>query len=181
MNVKTLRKNYDKLTVRERFAALVAAASRDDEDERRALLAAAPRRTYSLPHHYWLSADFCTLTMLFRLMQLERAGLLVLTFYFDSERNSSSGRNSDSRLEAVFSCLETLAASLRRDDAAWRQVCAEYGIDPVATLEVLPGSDLAAFGAELARILAPDEPEAAVVGEAARGMRKVIEPIAEDA
>lgn len=63
MNINTIRKNYDKLNPKERFAALTAAVIRIDEQERKALLQSAPRKVFSFPNTYGLSEAFNFLSM----------------------------------------------------------------------------------------------------------------------
>ncbi len=47
MNIKTLRKSYENLTMLERLSLADNALARDDESELRAIVAASPREHYS--------------------------------------------------------------------------------------------------------------------------------------
>jgi hypothetical protein len=166
VNTNALRKNYDKLTVKERFSAIEAAVSRHDDDELRALNDAAPRKTYSVVHHRFLSEAFLSLAMLHRCAQLEKAGLLLLIHTFDNERG-----------ERIFPDLLALANQYRRDGEAWRQICAEYSIDPAAMLADLPGDGVIELSGEMIEILA-DEPDPVAVAQVVQSWRDVIADIA---
>jgi hypothetical protein len=50
MTASPIRKHYDKLNTRERFAALMAAELRGDAAEAQALFDSAPHQLYSVPN-----------------------------------------------------------------------------------------------------------------------------------
>ena len=89
MNTSNLRKHYDKLTVRERFAAVMAAAARGDEGEIDALNDSEQSRTYAIAHHQLLVTAFDVLALLYRCQQLEKATALLMVHQFDDEEGES--------------------------------------------------------------------------------------------
>jgi hypothetical protein len=51
MNLKSIQRNYEHLTARERLSLFDTAISRADESEVKAIVAASPRKTYSEPDY----------------------------------------------------------------------------------------------------------------------------------
>src|SRR6187455_3383195 len=56
--IDQVKKHYDKLTARERFALLMAARDRDDDPEIKELLRTAPRKVWSMPNTNGLTEGF---------------------------------------------------------------------------------------------------------------------------
>lgn len=52
MNIKSIRRNYENLTMLERLSLIDKATSRDDESEIKAIVAASPRETFSQTDFY---------------------------------------------------------------------------------------------------------------------------------
>jgi hypothetical protein len=136
MNINTLRKNYDKLNPKERFAALHAAALREDEQERKALLQSAPRKHWSLPDTHGLSDAFEWLSTWHVMNQLGYAAGLFWLMQMDDlgEEDVHIGEQTVNFGDA-FSLLQR---RILEGWEAWRAICKEYGIDPDAILEGLP-------------------------------------------
>jgi hypothetical protein len=131
MNINAIQKHYDKLTIKERFAALVAAGMRGDDQERDALLRSAPRKVFSFPNTYGLSDTFEFLSMWHVLNQLG----YVASFY------CLLGMGDDEREEIFDGALAGLLFFLTNCEA-WRAICKEYGVDPEKILEGLPFAEI---------------------------------------
>ena len=170
MNINTLRKNYDKLNPKERFAAIVAAGTREDDQERKALLQSAPRKTFSFPNTYGLSEAFIFLSMWHVLSQLGYAA----TFYFllgqdETDPVKVKGYDfNDARLLIQRRILE--------GREAWRAICREYGVDPEGLLGDFPEIEMIRM-TELIVIRANEESplELTDLQEAINGYREAIE------
>ncbi len=66
MNIKTLRKSYENLTMLERMSLADNALARDDESELRAIVAASPREGFRQPDYFNLMEEITR----FRLINL---------------------------------------------------------------------------------------------------------------
>jgi len=118
MNTKNLQKHYDKLTARERYAAMVAANQRGDNQELAALAQSAPRIVFSVTDAYGLSRAFEFLAAHNHIMRLGYAALL-----FSLPLND--GRQAD----VTEAFLAQVTRRILAERAAWQAICAEYGID----------------------------------------------------
>ena len=125
MNINTLRKNYDKLNSKERFAAIMAASSRDDEQEYKALLQSAPHKSFSLPHTWGLSEAFQFLSNWHVMNQLGCAVTLFFCMFLDKDKDIGD------ELELIQRCILT-------EREAWRTICKENGLDADAMLKAYP-------------------------------------------
>lgn len=132
MNINTVQKHYDKLTVKERFALLVAAGMRGDDQERDALLRSAPRKVFSFPNTYGLSKAFEFLSMwhIMTMAELESLYWLWLAIGDDEIKLPDDHTWMD-----VMDIIQRRALSR---DSAWRAVCEEYRIDPDEMLKDYP-------------------------------------------
>jgi hypothetical protein len=63
MNIKSIRRNYDELTMLERLSLLDNAVSRDDESEIKAIVAASPRKTFSQPDYLYPRSSLRQITV----------------------------------------------------------------------------------------------------------------------
>jgi hypothetical protein len=171
MNINAIQKHYDKLTVKERFAALVAAGMRGDDQEREALLRSAPRKTFSVPHTYGLSEAFISLSMWHVIDQLGYA----VTFYFLIFNDEIE---SDIQIEG-FDFNDIMILLQRRiltGREAWRAICKEYGVDPEKMLEALPYTEMIDLVELIVRAANHDAPlELTDLQETIDGLRAVIE------
>ena len=71
-----------------------------------------------------------------------------------------------------------IARKWQRDAAAWREVCTEYQIDPVATLKKWPGDGVIAITERLADAIGDDEPGAADVAQVVGVFHRLIKVLA---
>lgn len=118
MNTKTLQRQYDKLTARERVRLILEAVKRGDESERAALQRTAPRIGYQLPHHHAISEALQLVAHTHLICQLDRA-LSVAMLAHIAEENDVAWRGA--RIGAYVLCVQA---------DAWRAFCAELGIGP---------------------------------------------------
>jgi hypothetical protein len=132
--IDQVKKHYDKLTARERFALLVAASARDDETERRALLDSAPRVTFSFPHHHGIMEGFDFLTEYHIMQQLGTAGMFfLLTYLQDDPDRPIHGPNGE---EVTSESVITLTGRRFLEGLeGYNAVCQEYSIDPETMTE----------------------------------------------
>jgi len=131
MNIKNLQKHYDKLTAKERFAAIVAAGIRNDDQERAALLQSAPCKVFSFPHTYGLSDAFEWLAFWHVMNQLGYAAVFYHLLAHDEIEADINGMTSDDMLGLI-------QRRILEGRGAWRAICQEYGIDPAQMLDGLP-------------------------------------------
>jgi hypothetical protein len=127
--IDQVKKQYGKLTARERFALVVAAGAREDETERRALMAAAPKVTFSFPHTQGLADGFQFLTSWHLIQQLGTAGTLFMLIHFEDD-NPLVTNKIDGMEYSLMDAIELNARRFMEGLEAYRAICAEYGIDP---------------------------------------------------
>ena len=130
MDLKTIQKNYDKLTANERFSLLTAAIDRDDAQDRAALIASSPMKTWKVPITYGLRDAFEFLTNFHVNMQLGYAGVFWYMLFSEGD-GISMQFNGLSFNDAMILLQRRIITG--RD--AWRAVCAAYGVDPDKMLE----------------------------------------------
>lgn len=169
MNIKDLQKHYDKLTIKERFALIVAAGARNDDQEREALLRSAPRKVFSFPNTYGLSDAFEWLAMWHVLNQLGyAASFYFLLFYDDGEIKIKGFEYNDAMLLIQRRILE--------GRESWRAICKEYGVDPEILLEGLPYIEMIETTELMVRAANHDAPlELTDLPENIDGLRAAIE------
>jgi len=174
MNINTLRKNYDKLNPKERFAALVAAALRNDDQERKALLQSAPRKHWSMPNTYGLSEAFIFLSMWHVINQLGYAA----SFYWLLQMDDL-GENEIHIGEQVINFVDAFILLQRRileGREAWRAICNEYGIDPDKMLDALPYVEMVEMDELMITVMNQNSPlELTDLQETINGYREAIE------
>ena len=165
MNSQTLRKNYDKLTARERYSAILAAAERGDKDELQALKKSAPKYCYNIRHHYGIVIAFECLAKDYIMNQLH---LFILGLWLGLEylKDADHGNKTWDRLVQV-------ARAFLTQTEAWRKVCHEYQVNPDFFLKALPGGHVVSHGEEMARTLYDGELNE--IESAVDSLRKVLE------
>ncbi|HEY0428413.1 MAG TPA: hypothetical protein VGC76_11585 [Pyrinomonadaceae bacterium] len=132
MNIKSLRKNYDQLSKRERFILYDAAENRDDQSEMDAIMLATPNEDWIKPD-FALQAEQILKFRLVRLVQrLKHCRDALLWFSFAlREELSNEGKTEDhffydsARLSAYFYCVNvktthSLFEEIGLDIAAWK-------------------------------------------------------------
>ena len=130
MDLKTIQKNYDKLTPTERFSLVFAAAARGDDRDRAALIESSPTKTWKVPITYGLRDAFEFLSNFHVNMQLGySAALWYMLFSEDDEITMKF--NGLSFNDAMI----LLQRRIITGREAWRAVCAAYGVDPDKMLE----------------------------------------------
>ena len=151
MNTNQLQKYYDKLTPRERLAAVLEAGMRGDDRDAEALKRAAPKKNYQVSHHYFLLEAFEQLatTHLCLLLNMGCAfymGQNVLWSELDEHEDDPAA---GLRFDKIFEGMYALAESFKTEDVAWAEFCKGQGMNPEALLMALPGSG----------VLPPDAPD----------------------
>jgi hypothetical protein len=165
MNTQTLRKNYGKLTARERYSAILAAAERGDKDELQALKKSAPKYCYNICHHYGIVIAFEGLAKDYIMNQLYLfiLGLLLGQAYL---RDPDQG-------DVIWDTLEQVSMGFLTRAEAWRKVCHEYQVNPDFFLKAFPGGHVISRGEDMARTLYDGELKE--IETAVDSMRKALE------
>lgn len=135
MNTNLLARHYDTLTPRERLPLLLAAHARQDQAEHDRLTRSAPRLAYGVPDYYGLAEGFCAMTNWHALKMLDLSCLYWHTITAICDRGLPKEEDRLTRTLYLLSYL--LLARVE----GWRLTCADYGIDPCATLATSPGWD----------------------------------------
>ncbi|GAB4540871.1 MAG: hypothetical protein Fur002_08330 [Anaerolineales bacterium] len=172
MNTKNLQKHYDKLTVKERFALIVAAGIRNDDQERAALLQSAPRKVFSYPHTNGLAEAFYFLATWHVMTQMGYAA----AFYHLLAYDEIQGIKTDSVIISSDEMMTLIQRRILEGRGAWRAICQEYGIDPAKMLEGLPFIEMIEMTESIATAAAQIRPiELADLPKAIEGYKAAIE------
>ena len=129
MDLKTIQKNYDKLTANERFSLVFAAVARGDDRDRAALIESSPTKTWKVPITYGLRDAFEFISNFHVNMQLGYAATFWYMLFIEDDitvKFNGLGFN-----DAMILLRRRIITG--RD--AWRAVCAAYGVDPDKMLE----------------------------------------------
>lgn len=141
--IDQIKKQYDKLTPRERFALIVAAGARDDIAERDALVNSAPKKAWKIVSHYGIVQGFDFASMFYMIDQLG-----ALTSMYFMMAGSTPGNDGKKYTHIKHDGKEF---SINFDDygnkvirrvlvnyMAWLRLCNEYKIDGDVLLKPLP-------------------------------------------
>lgn len=129
MDLKTIQKNYDKLTANERFSLVFAAAARGDDRDRAALIESSPTKTWKVPITYGLRDAFEFISNFHVNMQLGYAATFWYMLFIEDDMTvkfNGLGFND---------AMILLQRRIITGREAWRVVCAAYGVDPDKMLE----------------------------------------------
>lgn len=135
MNINAIQKHYGKLSTVERFGLMNAAARRGDNNELITLRDSAPRRSWSIPITRGLFEAFEFLAMWHVMTMLEAYGLYWALIAIGDDTTPGGDDNTWGEL------LRGVMGRALSRQAAWVEVCAEYGVDPWQWLNGLPGVD----------------------------------------
>lgn len=117
MNLKTIQKNYDLLSVRERFALFQSALCRLDGNEIVAILANSPHKSYRMPDiHFFIEAVFYLHSVNY-FARLNHAEVFITLVRLNDKDDESY------RMSAYLYVIET---------DAWSLVGEEFGVDVLA-------------------------------------------------
>jgi len=144
MNMTAITKQYDKLTVTERFTLLHSAIKRGDDADLAALQRSAPCKTWSIPTTRGLVDAFQFLSMFHIMAMQENSVLYNLLLDVDDDLNELNTGG-----YTWIELLNLLQARTLSRDAAWRVVCLEYGINPEDLTSDLPGAESVLFFVEV--------------------------------
>lgn len=165
MNTKNVQKHYDKLTIKERFALIVAASIRNDYQDLAALLHSAPRQVFSCPNTNGLVEAFEWLTV-WHVMTLMGYSASLYYLLFNHIGQQDGGIFDDEAITLI-------QRRILEGREAWRTICQEYGIDPAKILEGLPFIEMTELTATIAEQARPIE--LTDLPKAIEGYRAIIE------
>lgn len=144
--IDQLKKHYDKLTARERFALMVSAGARGDKAERDALADSAPTVTFEFPNVQGLSEGFDFLTSWHLIQQLGTAG----TFYMLIGMGGNKAMTIDGKEYTPAEAILLAARRFLEGMEAWKVICKEYNIDGDTLIGLYPGYEMLLAMTELA-------------------------------
>jgi hypothetical protein len=128
MNIKSIRRNYDGLTMLERLSLADNALSRDDDSELYAIKAASPKEAYSQPDFYNLLQEITT----FRLCNLiSRLGYVMsFDFFFRVGIEKLKNFSEFDDVDRLFDDAKVAAYLYVRATDVWNMVNDELGLRP---------------------------------------------------
>jgi hypothetical protein len=129
MNIRNLRKNYDALTMLERFALADNAVARDDEIEIRAINDASPKEQFRQVDYYDLMREVTT----FRLCNLiVRLSYIMQFDYFSTlaEFEIMKKKPNFERVERLMTDARMTAFLYVRATDSWKIINDELGLRP---------------------------------------------------
>jgi hypothetical protein len=91
MNIKSLRKNYDKLSKRERFILYDAAENRNDKSEMDAIMLATPNEDWVKPDFALQAEQFLKLRLIMLIQQLKHCRDAMFWFALSLEEERTKG------------------------------------------------------------------------------------------
>ena len=123
MNIKNLRKNYDKLSKRERFILYDAAENRDDKSEMEAVLNASPKIDWVLPDVGFALEKLLIVRLIQIIYRLKHSRDALFWFVIFPDNEFPNGLAS---IAAYFYCVsedvgETIYQELGLDNEAWQK------------------------------------------------------------
>jgi hypothetical protein len=153
--IDQLKKQYNKLSTRERYALMMAAHARGDELETKELLRTAPRKIFSYANTSGLQDGFRFVCMMHIMSQLGHAA----GFYFvmlanpdDEPLNVKIGDETFTEERAI----ELLHRNIIGGRDAFRMLCEEYKLDPSDMLKDYPFIETIEIGQALVRLSAEE-------------------------
>lgn len=168
MNLNTIKKHYDKLTVEERVSAMIDAWGRDDMEEYRTLGQAAPfGKTFRLREHHGLLDAFEWLAMWHVLMQLGQMATLYFLLFYGEKKTKIKGYDFDEAMTFVTKQIVEGAT-------AWREICKEHNIDSHDALNRLPFLEMLEYAEIIATALSIERGIQPDIEKAVEGYREVI-------
>jgi hypothetical protein len=154
--IDQVKKQYNKMTARERFALVHAASVKDDRAARAEIMSASPRKRWAMPDYYGLSEGFQFAATWYMMQQLGHLATLYWMFENSHELDQvkpSANMKTKPRVFEVMHQGETYNIDL--DDmagktikrvlsnlAGWVRVCKEYNVDAYAMLRHYPHYDV---------------------------------------
>ncbi len=152
-----IKKQYNKLTQRERFALMVKAQARGNDIEYRELIRSAPRKHWSMPDTNGLSEGFHFLTMFHVMAMLNNIAVfyfLVMAWDDDQKEIMIEGKAYTIADVYMFQHRNMIG-----DRDAFRAVCQEYNLDPDELLKDYPYMATIEVGEIFAQLSADDMTE----------------------
>ena len=173
--LEQVKKHYDKLTARERFALMVAAGARGDRAARRELADAAPTVSFIFPHVKGLSEGFETLTHHHIMQQLGTAGNFFMLLHLSEGQENEPITGESGQVYTAGDALTLTARRFMEGLTAYRAVCQEYDIDPDAMRAIYQQYEQLTAFAELVISQGFDVAELADIESTKEAYRKLIE------
>ncbi|MBC7879588.1 MAG: hypothetical protein H7Y59_20660 [Anaerolineales bacterium] len=125
MDTKTIQKNYDTLTVNERFSLLVQANQRGDEKEAAALKRTDPKWGFSVSSMRGLMDAFNFLVEFYMIEQLHNVAM-----YYHMLVNWENITISLESGEAFNGTFDQVKIDILTYSEAFKEICKEFGVDP---------------------------------------------------
>lgn len=141
MNIKTLRRNYDALSLRERYGLLEQAIDRQDDSEATAIVAASPKIAFQLVDFYHLKQAADALQIANLLERLKYQEMFDLFFEHREQIAETNPEKSEKMLDNILLC--GYLYSIETD--AWKAAGDEFGFDVQGFRQIM-ADDLMTFG-----------------------------------
>lgn len=126
MNIKSLRKNYNKLSKRERFILYDAAENRDDKGEMDAIMLATPNEDWIKPDFALQAEQILKMRLVMLIQQLKHCREAIFWFAISETEEQTNESQEDclyfnfARLKAYFYCVKVESS---------RSIFEEIGLD----------------------------------------------------
>jgi len=128
--IDQVKKHYDKLTAKERYALMVAARARGDMAERELLIQTAPKILFEYPHCKGLADGFEDLTNWHIMQQLGTAGFFWMLIYLNETSEGEIEAREREEIPTEETILTFTARRFLEGQEAYKAICQEYGLDP---------------------------------------------------
>lgn len=122
MNLKNIRKNYDALSLRERYLLFNKAANRNDESEINAIVSVSPKLSYKLVDFYNFHEAVNDLNLVNLLQRLRFQEIFDLLY---QKVNSSKSEKFEQALDDLLLC----GYLYKTETDAWKLIGDEFGFD----------------------------------------------------
>jgi len=140
MNIKSLRKNYDQLTRRERFILYDAAENRDDQSEMDAILLETPNENWIKPDFAWEAEQILKLRLVMLVQRLKHCREAMYWFALAESQMLSNRKKDDDNFFFDYASLRAYFYCVSVDSAL--AIYREIGLD----LEAWKAKENEAFG-----------------------------------
>ncbi len=125
MNLKSIHRNYEHLTMLERLSLADKAVSRGDKSEIKAVVAASPRQTYSQPDYLDLLENINRLRFCNLIVRLSY--VMQFDYFFQCDFEGDERISNNAKVAAYL--------YVRATDA-WKAVSDEFGLRPDYNQEI---------------------------------------------
>jgi hypothetical protein len=141
MNLKIIRKNYDALSLRERYSLFERALDRDDKSEIQAIVSASPKTLFQLTDFYFFKETVRLLQIANLLERLKYQEMFDLFFEHREEIADADIEKFETTVDNILLC----GYLYRIETDAWQAVGDEFGFD-VQDFRQMMSKDFMTFG-----------------------------------